>query len=355
MNSTAELASHNGEARVAVDRYRAAVKATMNKREPALGGGWERVDPSEEEVGRFLMEAAIYGLEPLAGQIYASWDDGVMRAVTNIDGLRLLAERTEKYDGQDDPEWCDKEGNWTDYWSGADHPLAARVRVHKKDTKAPTTGTANWHDFAPKTEEGSGSLWSMVGGKPAHMLSIRAEALALRKAFPAELSGLYTAEELGISFGSGEPKAPGAGAPAPSAALTPIVRGAPSSRGGEQPDAVVDRPPGQNEVPAAPARPRTLAEMLESGDYDKLRDDLVAALFDRSPARLDEQQRQRLVVVLGEAEEAAITPVELERMCKVALRASDVAARGTVLTEWVQERRRRADGHADAEPEPSSE
>jgi hypothetical protein len=107
--------------------------------------------------------------------------------------MRTLAERTGRSDGQGDPEWCDAEGNWTDYWAGEDTPIAARVRVHRKGTKVPTTGTANWRDFAPQGDAGADSLWNKVGGKPAHMLSIRAEALALRKAFPSQLSGLYTA------------------------------------------------------------------------------------------------------------------------------------------------------------------
>ena len=224
MNVVAAPPSSNGTGpKFGADVYRKAVKASMKKKDPATS---RRVDPTEQEVDRFLMEASLYGLEPLAGQIYASWEDGVMKAVTTVDGLRLLAERTGRYDGQSDPEWCDKDGNWTDFWTGEAEPLAARVRVHKKGTEVPTTGTANWHDFAPQGTVGADSLWSVLGGKPAHMLSIRAEALALRKAFPSELSGLYAAEELGISLAAigaerEEHATPTPGADIPTATSTP--------------------------------------------------------------------------------------------------------------------------------------
>ncbi len=351
MSSTAELAKRNGEPKIDPNQYRSAVKAGMKKREPDSDGTSRLVAPSEAEVDRFLMEAAIYGLEPLAGQIYATWDDGVMKTVAHIDGLRLLAERTKRYDGQDDPEWCDKEGNWTDYWAGDDHPLAARVRVHKKGTKVPTTGTANWHDFAPQTEVGAGSLWSMSGGKPAHMLSIRAEALALRKAFPSEMSGLYTAEELGISLAALEAAPPAANTPSISPPVAPPTtgassapEGAPAARSGEGPSVIVDPPATQpSGAPARPASRRTLAQVLESGEYDKLRNELTEALFDQLPDRLTDEQTRQLAALLREADEAGITAVELERLCKVALREPNVEARGKALLDWVAERRKKAE------------
>ena len=389
MDSTAEVASQNGEAKkVPVDqaRYRAAVKATMKKREPGSDGVWRRVEPSEEEVERFLFETAMYGLNPLAGQIYATWEDGVMKTVAHIDGLRLLAERTGLYDGQEAVEWCDQEGNWTDYWAGNDHPLAARVRVYKKGARAPTTGTANWHDFAPKSTEGAGALWSSVDGMPAHMLGIRAEALALRKAFPSELSGLYTAEELEIAPPAEDPGPPAeAQAPAPPEQAARPAAPAPERSPAPEPEperapvpaperppepvqsagalfaapepaspppgtepgpaAIVDSPASQpSGAPALPGRKRSLAEAVESAEYARLRVDLVAALFDQTPERLSEQQREEMAALLAEAGEAAVTPVELERACKVMLREGDLQARVTALRQWVGERARRAAG-----------
>ena len=359
MGTTATAPSQNGNGpKLEMERYRAAVKATMKKKDPATG---RRVDPTEEEVERFLMEASLYGLEPLAGQIYASWEDGVMKAVTTIDGLRALAERTGRYDGQSDPEWCDREGTWTDYWAGDEAPLAARVRVHKKGTKVPTTGTANWHDFAPTGTVGADSLWNLGGGKPAHMLSIRAEALALRKAFPAELSGLYTAEELGISLaaiggGAEEDSGPAVatdipaapGAPPPEEFVPPPAPPpSPGPAGAEEGPAVLVDPPEDQPrgAPATPKAKRTLAESLVSGDYELLRGDLTAALFDQMPDRLTDEQAATLGGALADAEAAGITPYELERACKVALRDGEghVEIRARGLLEWIGERLRKSE------------
>jgi hypothetical protein len=358
MSPLAEAPSRNGDGpKLDFSRYRKAVKTKMKKHDPAVG---RRVDPTDEEVDRFLMEASLYGLEPLAGQIYASWADGPMKALTTIDGLRVLAERTGHYDGQSDPEWCDKDGNWTDFWAGEEQPLAARVRVHKKGTKVPTTGTANWHDFAPTGTVGADSLWTMGAGKPAHMLSIRAEALALRKAFPSQLSGLYTAEELGISLAAlgaspegtsssavatDVPVAPSAPRPAssppPSGPVPPLA----ASSGMEEPtvivDAVAEQPRG---APARPEAKRTLAEALASSEHQRLRGELTEALFDQLPDRLTDEQSEILAGALADAEEAGITPVELERLCKVALKEEEgtVEIRSRALLEWIAGRRDKA-------------
>lgn len=366
MNAVADAPSRNGDdPKLDADTYREAVKARMKKYEEGPDGSRRRVAPSEAEVDRFLLECRIYGLEPLAGQIYAAWEDGVMRAVTTIDGLRVLAERTGRYDGQNDPEWCDKDGSWADYWSGGAEPLAARVRVHKKGTKVPTTGTANWCDFAPQGEAGEGSLWSVSGGKPSHMLSIRAEALALRKAFPSELSGLYTAEELGISLaaiGAGDegPSSPPAAVEAPAAPSAPRSESPvapPVPAGGEAgPAVIVDAAAGQpSGAPARPQAKRTLAEALASGDYEKLRGELTEALFDQLPDRLSDEQSEILAAALAEAEGAGVTPVELEHNCKVALKKGKgkVEARSQALLEWISERRRKAEApQAPAATEP---
>lgn len=351
MSQSAELASRNGHGErpsLEAQRYRAAVKETMRKRELGQDGHSRRVQPSDGEVDRFILEARLYGLEPLAGQIYAGWQEGEMRAVVPLDGLRALAARTGEYDGQADPEWCDAEGVWRDFWLGEDHPTSARVRVYRKGTRVPFTGTANWSDFAPASTVGADRMWNEAGGMPAHMLSIRAEALALRKAFPAELSGLYTFEELGSSIPGETPAAPAA-ADVPTAPTTPAPKPPtaapsppPTSPG---PAVIVDLPEGQpSGAPALPKARLTLAEVLASADYARLRDDLAKALFGVMPDRLTDEQTERMTTALREAEEAAVTASELERACKIALRegADDLGQRSRAILEWIAERRARA-------------
>ena len=319
MNPTAELAARNGGQKKDSQLYRQAVKATMRKKDCGGDGQWRRVDPSEAEVDRFLLEASIYGLEPLAGQIYASWDRGVMESVSTIDGLRLLAERTGKYRGQAPVEWCDGEGSWADVWLGDGFPAAARAGVYKEGHSVPTPGTVHWHEFAPQGDVGADSLWKMGEGRPAHMLGLRAEALALRKAFPAELGGLYTVEELGIA-----PSVPGTPAPT-EAPLTPAPDALQAN--GSGPSVIVDAPAEQpSGAPATPQSRRSLVEALEAGDYGKLHRDLAAMLFDQQADRLTDEQAQELTETVRTAEEAGITAVELERCCKVGLREAELRA-----------------------------
>jgi hypothetical protein len=351
MSQIAALASRNGDGPSPDARYRAAVKETMRKREPGADGRTRRVEPDDGEVDRFILEARLYGLEPLAGQIYARWEDGEMRAVVPLDGLRALAARTGEYDGQADPEWCDAEGVWRDFWAGESHPTAARVRVHKKDTRLPTTGTANWSDFAPTSAVDDSSMWSEDEGMPAHLLSIRAEVLALRKAFPAQLSGLYTVEELEAASagaaGSGaaavDVPTSAAGAPPAAAQAVPAAEAPPTH--GTGPAAIVDPPEAQpSGAPALPRARRTLAEVLASSGYERLRSELVEALFGVLPDRLTDEQTGRMAAALGEADAAGITAAELERTCKVAMRdaGEDLARRSRAILEWIAERHSRA-------------
>jgi phage recombination protein Bet len=145
-------------------------------------------EATDHELELFLYHAKRMGLDPLARQIYfqkytnRKTGETTMTIIVAIDGYRLIADRTGLYAGNDDP-----------VFDNEDIPKKATVSVYKviNGVRCAFTASARWDQYCPAHPKDY--FWKKM---PHLMLGKVAESLALRKAFPAELSGTYTEEEM---------------------------------------------------------------------------------------------------------------------------------------------------------------
>lgn len=180
-------------------------------------------DCNDDEFNQFMHVAAGLGLDPLKKQIYAfvfskdKPDKRRMSIIVGIDGFRAVAKRSGSYRPDDrsarfviDPAAVD----------AARNPLgliSAEVTCYQFAQGAwfPVTAIAYWDEFAPVTEDGTwedsttGKRFFKGNGKyrldpakdnwrkmPRVMLAKCAEAQAIRRGWPEDLSAIYSDEEI---------------------------------------------------------------------------------------------------------------------------------------------------------------
>lgn len=148
-------------------------------------------EATQEELKLFLYQCQRTGLDALSRQIYCihRWSKGgkKMTIQTSIDGFRVIAERSGNYGGQSEPIFAyNPEGNLVSC-------KISVYRFHNDIRFEASVGVAYLAEYCQFDKEGKVmGLWV----KPHIMLGKVAEALALRKAYPQDLSGIYTSEEM---------------------------------------------------------------------------------------------------------------------------------------------------------------
>lgn len=183
----------------------------------------QRFKLSDLEMDVFMAAAHRYGLNPLANQIYPQvrkdrkTQERTMVIATGIDGYRTLADRTGTYAGNDDPVFDE----------AVKKPGMATVTVYKVvgGVRCPFTATARWEQYVP--QEGLDFMWRKM---PHLMLGKVAEALALRKAFPAAIAGIYTDAEMEQAGPAINLEEEAKAAPATSQAKPPAQRAVPEQK-----------------------------------------------------------------------------------------------------------------------------
>lgn len=154
------------------------------------------------ELDAFLHECQRTKLDPFSKQIYliGRYDNQLKRKVfrsqTGIDGYRVVAHRVAREDRAEleyeDTLWCGPDGAWRDVWLAQQPPAAAKVVVYKGGKRY--SAVATLEEYAARYPDGNPyPMWRRM---PANQLEKCAEAKALRRAFPNDLGGIYTAEEM---------------------------------------------------------------------------------------------------------------------------------------------------------------
>ena len=207
MSTTGAMELHRSGAGLATPDALSAEQVELIKRTIAK-------DATNDELALFVAQCNRTGLDPFSRQIYAivpqRWSNGVasrdnskpVRTQVSIDGFRLIAERTGQYSGRLGPYWCGTDGEWRIGkdgkplpWLAAEAPAAALVGALRHDWTEPLWAVARFKTYAQT--KSSGDLTQTWEKMPDLMIGKCAEALALRGAFPQELSGLDAEEEMG--------------------------------------------------------------------------------------------------------------------------------------------------------------
>ena len=114
---------------------------------------------------------------------------------TGIDGFRVIADRTEKLAGI-------KRGIIRD---GNQKIAGAWAEVYRNDWSEPAREEVSFSEYCQTNSKGEPTkMWRMM---PETMIKKCAESAALRMAFPQDLSGLYTHEEMAQADSGAIPEA----------------------------------------------------------------------------------------------------------------------------------------------------
>lgn len=162
------------------------IKMDFTSDQVALIKSTVAVGATNDELALFLNQCKRTGLDPMVRQIYFMKRGNKVTIQTSIDGFRVIAERSGDYAGQDEPEFI--------YEGGDKNLTCVKVKVYRfrgETRYCASVGVAFMSEYKP--QQGQDFMWTKM---PHTMLAKVAEALALRKAYPQDLSGLYTGDEM---------------------------------------------------------------------------------------------------------------------------------------------------------------
>jgi phage recombination protein Bet len=151
---------------------------------------------TDEELRLFMYDCQRNGVHPLDRMLHFTKRGGRYTPITSIDLMRTRAAETGECAGIDDAAFPPDDDGLPKWASVTVYRLTGGARF-------PYTATARWLEYYPG--DAQGMMWRKM---PHTMLGKCAEALALRKAFPKQLQGLYAREEMDQANGGGATSAP---------------------------------------------------------------------------------------------------------------------------------------------------
>lgn len=140
------------------------------------------IGATDEELQFFLEFCKASGLNPLTKEVWFIKTKERPQIMTGINGYWRIANEHPEYDGAVESLEFDSAGA----------PISARCEVYRKDRKYPAVGIALLKEYKKNTP-----VWGMM---PSIMLGKCAASIAIRKAFPSQLGGSYTQEELPLEM-----------------------------------------------------------------------------------------------------------------------------------------------------------
>lgn len=178
-------------------------------------------DTNEDEFSMFIEVCRRVGLDPFRRQIYCNVyskdkpDKRQVVFITGIDGFRAVADRSRAYRPDENEPTIETRDDLVHAETNPKGLYKAVVTVWKADQWSqwhPIKGVAYWDEFAPVEDEfewvdadggkrkristGRKKLSGKWSSMPHLMLAKCAEAQALRKGWPEDLSAIYAPEEM---------------------------------------------------------------------------------------------------------------------------------------------------------------
>jgi len=152
------------------------------------------IGATDAELAMFSGLCEATGLNPFKKEVwfiktkgYTKKDGTVVaprvQIMTGINGFLAIANKHPMFDGMECEIKRDKDGYIT----------SAIAKVYRKDRKYPSVFEALWSEYYIPNTYGNKGVWETKGSV---MIAKCAKSMALREAFPQELNGLYTEEEM---------------------------------------------------------------------------------------------------------------------------------------------------------------